>query len=41
MTNDKIVHIGIKNDTICVVCGRDVPEGTMICSICQKEILNK
>lgn len=31
------MNIGIKNDTRCVVCGYEIPEGGQICSVCGKK----
>jgi len=28
----------ISHDSICVACGKGIPEGTMICPTCQKQI---
>lgn len=27
----------MKNNNICCVCGRDIPEGRLVCPICEKD----
>ena len=39
--NSKLIHLGIDNDEVCVMCGAYVPEGEMVCKDCRDAIENR